>query len=306
MRSVPETTHQNREYMTKLYRYHSIIALCCCLLTLFLSFTGIIAGVINTVVVLHADGFYSFIYFTMISNTLALTTSAFVVPFAVDGIRKKQFILPEWVTVMHYLSVCSITIVMVFVMAFMSSADPKSAFGGFNFLLHVVSPILILLAFLQIENNHRFNLKDCFIGMIPFTAYMVVYFVNVVIVGEENGGWPDIYLLTQQNIPIAVVIIVLLIMGFLVSLLLGAAVNALNARRHRKMLSYWKEDVDPVELKIEAYGLGSVMGREVKKGNAQFPLDVLAFLADKYGVDEEELAKAYLIGFLNGRKENDG
>ena len=107
-----------REYLTVLLRRRSVIALCCGTITLMLSFYGIIAGVNRTIDVFHENGFTSFVYYTMISNTLAALSVAFVFPYAVEGVRKKRFVLPKWVAVMHYAATTSIAITMLFVLAF--------------------------------------------------------------------------------------------------------------------------------------------------------------------------------------------
>ena len=73
---------QSREYMTALFRRHSMVALGCCLLSLTLAFIGVIISV-STYAVESESGFYTFIYFTLISNTLAAITSTLIIPFAV-------------------------------------------------------------------------------------------------------------------------------------------------------------------------------------------------------------------------------
>lgn len=106
-----EKRKQNREYLTVFFKRRSVIAFCCGILSLVLSFYGVIAGVNLTITILGENGFASFNHFTMIANAFAALSVAFVFPYTVQGLLRKRFTLPKWVAVMHYLSATSITIV---------------------------------------------------------------------------------------------------------------------------------------------------------------------------------------------------
>lgn len=293
---------QNREYITTLLRRRSVIALGCCLLTLALAFYGIIAGISRTFATYQSDGFFWFIYFTMITNTLAALSAAFVVPFAVEGIRKKRFTLPRWVAVVHYLSTTSISIVMFFVFAFISWASPDDAFGGPNLYLHVFCPALIVISFFQMENEHIYTIKDRLIGCIPFCLYSLVYLTEVVLIGEANGGWPDIYHIREYMSP-ALAIPVLFLFGFCISSLIAAFSNRLTRKRKKEMFLSWKEDTDPVEVCIEAYGLGRMTGLTGETNSIQIPFDILELLAEKYRMKPDDLTRAFMVGVRNGLME---
>ncbi|MDO5132944.1 MAG: hypothetical protein Q4D81_08175 [Eubacteriales bacterium] len=301
----PATMLQNREYMTRLYRHRSIIALICCVLLLILTFYGIVAGVIRTIEKLGENGFFSFIYFTMIVNTFSAFTAAMMLPFTINGIRKKRFILPRWLAVIHYLATCSIMFMMFFVLAFMSWASPDDAFGGSNLIVHVFSPVLILILFFQMENEHIFSVKDRFLGCTPFVTYLIVYFCKVVLIGRKNGGWPDIYRITRQPVPLPVSVLLLLLLSFGISTAIAICSNALTLRRRDKMFLFWKEDTDPVEIRIEAYGLGRMEGMEGTNDVILVPMDILVYLSEKSRISIDELIKPYVLGFVNGRKERE-
>ena len=187
------TKENSREHLTVLLRRRSVIALCCAVLTLMLAFYGVIAGVNRTVEVYHENGFTSFIFFTMLSNTFAALSAAFVFPYTVEGVRKKRFTLPKWVSVVHYMATVSITITMVVVLAFLSFVSPEEALGGANLVTHVFCPLLILISFFQMESGILFTWKERLLGILPFCLYLIVYLIEVAVIGEANGGWPDIY-----------------------------------------------------------------------------------------------------------------
>ena len=289
-----------REHLTLLFRRRSVIALCCVILTLILAFYGIIAGVERMILVAHEDGFMSFIYYTMLSNAFAALSAAFVFPFAVEGVQKKRFLLPGWAALLHYMATTSIAITMVFVLAFMSWADPDGAFGGANLVTHVVCPPLILLSFFQIESGHRFTWKDRLLAVLPCAAYLAVYYVEVVVI----GGWPDIYHVREYTSP-AVAIPAFLLLAFGVSTAVALVSNGLTKRREQKMFRLWREDLDPVEVKIEAFGMGRMAAQYGEEGRIQVPYDILAYLAQKYRVDAEELMRAFDKGLTTERADRE-
>ena len=144
---------KKNDYVTKLMKRRSIVALCAGVLTVILAFYGIIAGVNKTNIDLGKNGFLSFIYFTMISNTLAMLSAAFTIPFAVEGIRKKRFTLPKWIALMHYSATISVTIMLLCVLSFISWVSPDDAFGGANIVTHIFCPVLILISFFRLKMN---------------------------------------------------------------------------------------------------------------------------------------------------------
>ena len=292
-----------REIMTALFARRSAVALCCCVLTLMLAFYGIISGVLR-MVPFFEDGFYAFIYFTMISNTLAALAMAFVLPSAVEGVRMKRFIVPPWVAVMHHLAATSIAIVTVFVLTFASWSYPELAFGGSGVVNHICSPILILIAFFCTENGYIYTLRDKAFGSVPFWTYGVVYFIEVVLVGEQNGGWPDIYHVVEYFHP-AVALPMLFVYGFLVSCAVASLSNWFTRRRRKAMYACWTDGLDPVEVKTEAYGLGRMTGRTGEKNCIRVPLDILETLAEKYDLEPDDLLRPFMTGMKVGIRERE-
>ena len=291
-----------REHLTVLLKRRSVTALCCGILTLLLAFYGIIAGVNKTITVFHVNGFMSFSYYTMVSNLFAALSAAFVFPYTVEGIRKKRFILPKWVSVIHYMATVTITITMVFVLAFMSWSSPEDAFGGSNIVTHVFCPIFILISFFQIESGKMFSWKDRLLGIIPFFLYLAVYFIEVVIIGAENGGWQDLYQIRDYLSPF-LAIPALLLLAFGVSTAIAFAANQYTKNGVKKTYLLWREDLDPVEVRIEAYGLGRMISLHSEKESIQIPYDILEYLAERYHLKTEDLMKPFVKGLLIGLDE---
>ena len=52
-------------------------------------------------------------YFTLLSNLLSAIGAAFMIPYAVEGIRKKRFTLPRWVVLFQFSGAVCVSITMV-------------------------------------------------------------------------------------------------------------------------------------------------------------------------------------------------
>ena len=194
-------------------------------------------------------------------------------------------------------------VLLVFVLAFISWASPYDAFGDSNLVMHIFCPILILISFFQIENRYIYKLKDCFIGCVPLYIYEIVYYIEVVMIGEANGGCKDIYRIQKYMSPI-IAILILMLLGFGISCLIAAISNYLTKKRENKMFQYWKEkDLDPIEAKIEAYGLGNAMSKIKDENNIIIPVDVLDYIAKKSNTNIDELIELYVKGFICCSKE---
>lgn len=296
------TFKKSHDYLTNLFRHYSIIALCSGICSLFLSFYGIIAGVIRTVERMKVNGFFAFAFFTMIANILASLSVSFVIPFAVEGIKKKRLVLPKWVAILYYISTTSIAIMLIFVLAFISWASPYDAFGDSNLVLHIFCPILILISFFQIENRYTYKIRDCFIGCIPLFIYEIVYYIEVVLIGEANGGWKDIYHV-QEHLSPFIAITLLMLLGLGTSCIIAIISNYITKKRENKMFCYWKKkDIDPIEARIEAYGLGNAMSRIKDENSIMIPIDILDYLAKKSNINTDELIKSYVTGLICCKK----
>ena len=81
-------------------------------------------------------------------------------------------------------------------------------FSGSRFFLHGVCPILAILTFTIFICDHFITVKEIIWALIPVFLYAVVYFVMVVVIGEERGGWNDFYGFATR-VPLWVSIIVI-------------------------------------------------------------------------------------------------
>ncbi len=66
---------------------------------------------------------------------------------------------------------------------------------------------------------------------------------------------------------------------------------------------YWHDNLDPVEVRIEAYGLGRMAGQYGEKDIVQIPYDILEYLSEKYHLETADLIKPFVKGYLVGFSE---
>lgn len=222
-----------------------------------------------------------------------------MIPFAVEGIRKKRFILPRWVVLFQFAGAVCVTITMVTALALILPLQgAEQAFKVYNFWLHVVTPIATVILFQCVESGVALTKREMLLALLPFLSYMLLYFVMVVLVHR----WEDIYSVTIY-LPAWASFLVMLALGLAVASALRLVQNR-RARQTRARLSrMWSEDYDPVELKIEAFGLGRFMGQHCD-GELVVPLDIFEMMAEHYGVTLEDLTRAYIRGAADSLQEH--
>ena len=272
-----------------------------CSVSLVVSFVAIILTMVSNMRLGYTAS-ECFKYFTILSNMLTALASSFIIPFAIIGIRKKRFVIPKWLSMMHYSGAICITIVFVFALFIILPHHRQGAIGGSNFFLHVVCPLAVLISFFLVESGYTYSRKEILICLIPFAMYSIVYLVMVVFIGEENGGWEDLYQLTTY-LPAYISFVLLWALGLAVAFAIRKVSNLLYGYRRGKMMASWKDEADPVEVKIEIYGLGRYYGLHGDKNSLSVPYDILEDASKRFDIKIDELYDAYVKGLHNGIKD---
>ena len=92
-------------------------------------------------------GIRTFCMFTVNSNVLSAIASVAIIPYAVDGLRKKEYILPDWVVVFMMMGTTSVALTFLISLFVLSPVKGfVLIFTGSRFFLHGVCPILSILA----------------------------------------------------------------------------------------------------------------------------------------------------------------
>ena len=295
----------SRGYIIALSRWRSRLALLASLITVSFSLYAIAGGII-TYAETGREPASLFHFFTINSSFLTAFSAGLIIPFAVEGIRQKHFSYPKWVAMFHYCGMVCTTLTMVFSVGFMSWVDPNAAFGGYNLYLHIVCPIMVIVSFFLVESGFHYTLRDACGAAIPSLLYEVVYAYEVAIVGQENGGWEDMYHM-MEVVPIVVSLLVISALALGISLLIRWLYNKLARIRQQRMVAgLWPKDVDPVEINIELFGLGRYMGKHADAKFIELPLDLIDMIAARYNLKTEELIRPYIRGFLDSLNDKRG
>lgn len=287
-----------RKYLITLYKTRSIVAL-------FASvFVFLITAVSIGYELQHLDNWKEniFCFFTILSNMFAALGAVFMVPYAVEGIRKKRFELPGWIVMLQYSGAVCVAITLVTTLLLILPLVGESAVEGTNLPLHFITPPLTILLFASVESCYKLPRKSAVIALIPFWTYMIVYYINVVVIGEENGGWKDIYHIAEYW-PAWVSVIIMFSIGFLIAWILLWGQNRLTDISIGRLTSMWTDDLEDADLLVEAFGLGRYMGKHCDKTSLTAPLDIFYMMHDRYGISVEALSKAFSKGALDSIEE---
>ena len=291
-----------RGHIIALSRWRSRLALIASLVTVSCTMYAI-AGYIIQYTRSGWDIYALFHWYTVNSNFLTAFGAAMIIPFAVEGIRKKHFSYPKWVAMFHYAGMVCTTMTMVFSVGIISWYDPALAFSEYNLYLHVLCPVMVIISFFLVEAGFLYTKKDAVLAAVPTFLYEVIYALQVVVIGWENGGWEDMYHLGEfLPFGVSAALITLLVLG--ISLLIRRLYNGLTRKRREKLLSrLWPKDVSPVEINIEIFGLGRYMGKHADPKFIELPLDLITMIAEQYDLKTEDLMKPYIRGFLDSLRD---
>ena len=139
-------------------------------------------------------GLRTFCMFTVNSNILCGVGMLQALPYTIDGLRTKNFYMPNWSVDLLFAGVTSVA--LTFIISLFVLAPVKGfvlIFTGSRFFLHGLCPILAIISFCFFIENHVISWWEALISAIPVLLYAMVYYFMVEILGPENGGWDDFY-----------------------------------------------------------------------------------------------------------------
>ena len=117
-------------------------------LNLILSIAVVILVFISIIINLFAQpdenfkevGLKTFRMFTVLSNILVGITSAMSIPFAVDGIRKRNYHLPRWIVNFTFISMTCITLTFLISLFILS---PPSSYCLFSLASLIIASSIV-------------------------------------------------------------------------------------------------------------------------------------------------------------------
>ena len=293
-----ELKHQ-KKYLIELAERHSVIALIAGIMVLGCTLAAIIIWAEDY----HNDSEPPLHYFTALSNLMSAIAASFMIPYAVEGIRKKHFVLPRYIVLFQFSGATCVSITMLTSLCIILPLQGAEAVTGTNFWLHVVTPLFAVILFQCVETGMTVSKREAILCLIPFWVYIIIYYIMVVIVGEENGGWSDIYM-TQAFWPAWVSIILFLILGFVMAFALRAIHNMRARQFWNRVSRDWLEDTLPEEMLVEAMGLGRYVGKRMSSDvELTIPLNLFSKMSERFGIPVDRLINAYIYGALDSLRE---
>lgn len=128
-------------------------------------------------------------YFTIDSNLFAAIACIFMIPENIKVITGKQKVISTPTLGLKYMATVALTVTMITVTAYLVPTQGfAKAFAKRNLILHLVTPIMMLVSFMLLENGF-IKFYHMLLSLIPISLYGVMYYYKVV----YTGNWDDIY-----------------------------------------------------------------------------------------------------------------
>ena len=139
-------------------------------------------------------GFDSYKFFTTDSNILAAVSSLVMIPYEIQILRGKRSKLPHFAEVLKYIGMTSVMLTfLTVIIILLPQYNAAFLLLGTALYMHVAGPLAALVTFLFLETDTKITLPETLSALIPSVLYGAVYLTEVVIIGENNGGWSDFY-----------------------------------------------------------------------------------------------------------------
>ena len=282
----------------------------CALVSCIVVVVCVCAGVTMNLTTLYDEdfdnmGIRTFCMFTVNSNILAAITSAIIIPYAIDGLRKKEYTLPNWAVI--FMMTGTTAVALTFLVSLFILSPVKGfvlIFTGSRFFLHGVCPILTILAFCLFITSHKINIRQSLFALIPVAIYAIVYFVMVVAIGEENGGWDDFYGFATR-IPVWVSASLILPLTFGIATLLRLWHNYCFVNRRKNEAQIFLDYFDGKSADEIVFEMGKARANLQTFGEVVIPTMVIqkVIYFTESDMTIESACRLYMDGYLSDAKQ---
>ena len=279
-----------------------------CLLALFSAAIVVVCvfiGITMNLTTLYDENFdhmgiRTFCMFTVNSNILAALSVAMTIPYTIDGLRKHNYHLPRWVTVFVFAGATAVTLTFLISLFILSPVKGfVLIFSGSRFFLHGVCPILAFVAFCFFMSAQQVSFVDQLIALVPVLLYAVLYYIMVVVIGEENGGWNDFYGFATR-LPVWIPVTLIMPLTFGISSLIRFLHNRCFRRRKEEEAAYFKETFGQADIRQIVSAMARLHSSTIKTLDILIPRRVISIMLENSEEDctVEELCKLYLEEYL--------
>lgn len=276
--------------------------------------SSIMVCLVFLVVVLSSANYYkeegsevglgTFRMFTTISNILVGVGALLTIPFQIDGLSKNNYHLPRWIIDIIYIGVTGVALTFVFASTGISFAIgfKEAMLSKGNLFFHFINPVMAITLFTFINCDHNIKFYKSLLTLIPIVIYGIIYFILVIAIGEEKGGWRDVY---QFNtvIPWYVTLIFVLSLAFGISNLLRYLHNIKHRNFKNSLIRYYMKspiyEKESIEEAIKTFAYNEVL--DYRGGDINIPTRILNNFKERYNSNKSinELSYIYINYFLN-------
>ena len=296
----------------RINRNRCILAIVICSILCFLVFIAVTDQLLREPDVLIKEvGWKAYNMFTVLSNILMAVAAAMCIPFAVDGMRYRNYHLPRWYVNLMYMGTTGVAITFLIALTVLSPAAGfyRVMLFSNNILFHLTCPILSILLFFFINSDHRIKWQSTFIAIIPVVLYALVYVLMVFIIGEEAGGWRDHYQIYRiaEYLPLPVILLILCLISFGIATVLRLVHNAIHKRRKADMERYYQQAEAFSYPDIEtAIGALADLDRPYDMGGElTVPRRIMNIMEKKYqsGLSTKEMCIRYIEDYFKDEEK---
>ena len=296
----------------RINRNRCILAIVVCSILCFLVFIAVTDQLLRDPDVLIKEvGWKAYNMFTVLSNILMAVAAAMCIPFAVDGMRYRNYHLPRWYVNLMYMGTTGVAITFLIALTVLSPAAGfyRVMLYSNNILFHLTCPILSILLFFFINSDHRIKWQSTFIAIIPVVLYALTYVLMVFVIGEEAGGWRDHYQIYRiaEYLPLPVILLILCLISFGIATVLRLVHNAIHKRRKADMERYYQqaEAFSYPDLETAIGALADLDRPYDMGGELTVPRRIMNIMERKYqsGLSTKEMCIRYIEDYFKDEEK---
>ena len=129
-----------------------------------------------------------FRFFTVLSNILSGAAAAVTLACAAAGTA------PTGAVLFKFAATAAVSVTLLTVLGFLGPSQGYAAmFAGTGIYEHLFGPLFAIVSFCFFDPGEGVPFALSLLGLVPTVAYGIVYMIEVVVIGEKKGGWPDFY-----------------------------------------------------------------------------------------------------------------
>ena len=148
--------------------------------------------------IIQVTGWSLFMFFTNDSAILAAICCAIVAYFNIQALRGGKLEFKPWVLQLKAIGTAAVSLTFLTVLCFLgpSMGGWAAFYVGPNLYLHGICPLLSIVSYVFVERGYV-SVKRALWAFAPVILYGIVYCIEVMVIGYQNGGWFDFYGFTR-------------------------------------------------------------------------------------------------------------